>query len=263
MPKEAFGGDDSGGGAAPEKKRMGLDKFGLMPDANIRDVFWRLMASYAATKKPPEELPRLEQDRFALMRVAISVLSSPNAGDYGLAPKFIAQYSLMMMLDGGWKDALAEFLERSLERKLNMKDEVAGAIRRLMAQERYGKELSELLTAMVRGRGTSHIGLEYVAALEDPALCASMKKELMIIARGDIGRNQMNAIRAVSLLKGDDEVKRSLVVLLSHWDAQARHAAAEALGAYAGDAEVKSAAEKRLSSESDEEIKKLLKRLSE
>ena len=101
MPKEAFGGDDdNSNNPLPEKKKLGLDKFGLSPDVNIRDVFWKIVGSYAATKKPGIELQTLKNDRFALMRVALSILSSQQSEQYGLAPKFMITYTIMMLLDG-------------------------------------------------------------------------------------------------------------------------------------------------------------------
>jgi hypothetical protein len=262
MPKEAFGGDDDGHGGAPEKKKMGLSKFGLSPDANIRDVFWRIMGSYAATRKADAGLESLGQDRFALMRAALSVLSNPNSEQYGLAPRFIAMYSLMMMVDGDWKDVLAEFLEKAAERKLGIRDMVAQAMRKLMSQERYGKALSEQLAAMVRSRGSVGVALEYVAVLDSRPLVFALKKELMIIARGDIGPNQLNAIKAVSLIKEDPDIRKSLVVLLSHWDSQARFAAAEVLASIGDDDEVRTAAERRLPAETDEDVRGILARIA-
>jgi hypothetical protein len=261
MPKEAFGGDDSSG-SAPEKKRIGLSRFGLSPDTNIRDVFWKIMGAYAATKKPGLELSTLANDRFAMMRVAISVLSSQHGERYGLAPKFIAIYTLMMILDGGWNDVFSEYLETACERKLGIKKEVASALKKLLAQEKYGKAIGESLSAMVRGRDTGAIALEYIADMESGGLVLALKKELMIIARGDIGQNQLNAIKAIALIREDEEIRKSLIILLSHWDAQARFAAAEALLGIPDKPDVKAAAAKRLESERDEEIIKLLKRMA-
>jgi hypothetical protein len=261
MAKEAFGGDDSGGAPPPEKKKLGLGKFGLSPDTNIRDVFWRVLGAYAATRKPGLDLATLDNDRFSLIRVAIAVLSSQQGERYGLAPKFIALYSLMMIMDGGWNDALAEFLEKACERKLGIRSEVSHAMKKLLAQENYGKALSESLITMVRGRSTGAVALEYLAEIESEELAKAMKKELMIIARGDIGQNQLNAIKAISLIRDDEEVRKSLIILLSHWDAQARLAAAEVLVGMAADGEVRAGAEKRLASESDEGVRKLLQKI--
>ncbi len=263
MPKEAFGGDDSGGGgASPDKRKLVLDRFGLSPDSNIRDVFWKLMASYAATKKPDAELKAHEHDRFALMRVAVSVLANRESEHYGLAPKFIAQYTVMMMVDGGWNDALAELMEAAAEKKLGIGKELSSAMKRLLAQDRYGAALTELLSSMVRNRRSGTVALGYIADMESPELVRAMKKELIIIARGDIGQNQMNAIKAIAALRDDEEVRKSLVILLSHWDAQARLAAAEVLAQSPAEEETVAAARKRLDIETDEDVKKLLRKIA-
>jgi hypothetical protein len=262
MPKEAFGGDDDSSGGAAEKKKMGLSKFGLSPDTNIRDIFWRIMGSYAATKKAGEDLATLGHDRFSLMRAAVSVLSDPGSEQYGLAHRFLAVYSVMMLVDGGWKDAFVEFLERGRERRLGIKGHILHALRKLLGQEEYGGQISEYLAAMVRGRETGAVALEYISELESPEIVRGLKKELIIIARGDIGDNQLNAIRALSLLKEDEEIKKSMIILLSHWDAQARYAASEVLLSMASDKDVKAAAERRLAAETDEDVKKVLGKIA-
>ena len=261
MPKETFGGDDEGDGGVEEKKKPELSKFGLSPDVNIRDVFWKIMGSYAATKKPGLDLSAMEHDRFALMRVAISVLSRPHSELYGLSPRFIASYTLMMMIDGGWDDTLIEFLERGSEEKLGMKKNIIFSIRKLLAQEEYKQLLEGHLTKMLRGRETVSVALSYVAEMNNAELVRAMKTELIILARGDIGQNQLNAISAISLIREDEEIRKSLVILLSHWDAEARLVAAKSLEGVKDD-NVKKAVEKRLKIETDPRIKKVLKRLA-
>jgi hypothetical protein len=75
-------------------------------------------------------------------------------------------YSLMMMLDGGWDDALGEFLEQATEEK-SMEAPFHYALKRLLIHESYGKPLSEQLVAMVRDRNTSTLGLRLIAALKN------------------------------------------------------------------------------------------------
>ncbi|MBU0531963.1 hypothetical protein KKB44_00550 [Candidatus Micrarchaeota archaeon] len=259
MPKETFGGDDEGGGGGEEIKKLDLSKFGLAPDTNIRDVFWKIMASYAATKKPGVDLATLQQDRFALMRVALSVLSSPHIQHYGLPPKFISEYSIMMMVDGAWEDALFKFLEKSSEKR-SLMEEVKQPLDKLLTKEGYKERLFDCFTKMLRKRDTVATGLSYVAEVKNADLARAMKKELVILARGDIGENQKIAIRLISLIKEDEDVKKSLIILLSHWDVGARLAAAEALEGIKDDA-VKKAAELRMKNESDGKVKKILERI--
>lgn len=260
MPKEAFGGDDEGGEGTEARKRPQLSRFGLAPDTNIRDVFWKMMGSYAATKGPGMDLSAMEQDRFALMRVALSVLSRPHNESFGLSPRFIARYSLMMMLDGDWMDALTEFLGKGTDPRLRIGQEVAHSLRKLMEQEAYRKILIDYFTWLLR-KDFAPIALHYIALLKNEELIRGNRKELMILARGDIGENQMNAIRAISLIKDDEDAIRSLVILLGHWDADARFAAAEALVGVENE-EVRKAARKRLETEGEPDIKKLLRRLA-
>lgn len=261
MPKEAFGGDDEGSGGAEERKKPALTKFGLAPDTNIRDVFWKIMASYAATKKAGVGLQALENDRFALMRVALSVLSSPDSGQYGLSPRFVATYTLMMLFDGGWKDALVEFLEKGIGAREGTGKNIALSLEKLVATEGYRPAVIEELRGMLRNRQNAEPALGYLAQMKSRELMSALKKELMILARGDIGKNQLNAIKALSLIKEDDEVKKSLIILLSHWDAEPRFMAAEALKGLSEDEEVKAAARKKLGVETDSHVKKILEKI--
>lgn len=263
MPKESFsGGDDKGGAMPPPKKKLVLDKFGLPPDVNIRDIFWKIMASYAATKKPGVDLSKMNHEIVALLRVALTVLSNQSSEHYGLSPRFVVHYTMMMIVDGGWDNAFVDFLLLSSDQKGDVKREITNGLNKMITQERYGQEVTKYFTTMLRRRDSAGIALEYIAALKNVELVKVLKKELVIMARGDIGENQFNAIKAISLIKEDDEVKKSLIVLLSHWDVQTRKEAADILKSMVGDSEIKTAAEKRLLYENDDEIKAVLAKLA-
>jgi hypothetical protein len=189
------------------------------------------------------------------------VLSNTEGENFGLPPRFTSTYSIMMMLDGVWEDVLAEFLELALDKKLQIREYVAASIKKLMAQERYRSGLFELLGAMLRKTPTAQVALEYIAQINEPELSRPLKKELIIFARGDIGKNQQNAIIAISEIKDEPDVVKSFIVLLSHWDKEARLAAAKALVGIDDD-EVRKAAYKKAETETDNEIRKILKRIS-
>jgi hypothetical protein len=262
MPKETFGGgDDSGGGGAEERKKPSLDRFGLGPDVNIRDLFWKLMASYAATRKPKEDLQALAHDRFALMRVALSTLASPGSAHFGPAPRFIALFSAMMFLDAGWEDAFMQFLAEGYGSGPEARKELSAAMKRLAQNKAYADMLAGCFSTMLRGREQGATALFYVAAAGSAELSRALRKELVIFARGDIGENQQNAIKAITLIKDDADVKKSLVVLLSHWDAGARLAAAKALETMKNDPDVRAAVASRLGSETDQQVKRILSRI--
>lgn len=259
MPEQTFGGDDTGGQVENKKKLGGLSKFGLRPDMNIRDVFWKIMASYSATKKPGVDLKDLEGDRFALMRAALSILTSPHIENYGLSPRFIANYTVQMMLEGGWEDCFSEFLQRAYEAKGDVRKNVAISLRKVAESEQYRAWIREFFKALLRDISMNPMALAYIAEIGDFELIASVKAELMIIARGDIGQNQLDAIEAISNLKDDQDIKKSLIIILSHWDAEARRAAAEALKKFKKDDDIREAAARRLINETDDGIKKILK----
>jgi hypothetical protein len=86
MPEQTFGGDDEGGGIEQPRKKIPLSKFGLSPDINIRDVFWKIMASYAATKKPGMELSALENSFSVLAVMSVGLLGLAGLGQGKFLP---------------------------------------------------------------------------------------------------------------------------------------------------------------------------------
>ena len=264
MPEQTFGGDDTGGNApAASSKKPSFARFGLSPDVNIRDLFWQIMSSYATTKKPGIDLASLEQDRFALMNTSISVLSSPHSSHYGLSSKFICTYSLMLFMDGGWSDALSEFLLRSYENDSHVKKSIIVSIKNLMKSSNYRQALISELMLLLRGGTTNAVALWYLSSFKDPSISNEFKKELVIFARGDIGENQLNAISALEIIAGaDDDVQKTLISILSHWDSNARLAAASVLNDLDSNAQIIDAAKKRLPLEMDDQVRKILVKLA-
>ena len=261
MPKEAFGGDDEGGGAAPqEKRKIDLSRYSKGQDANIREAFWEIISMYASGQGPGEALKDLEGERFALVRAAIGAISRPSPL-YKLTPQNIARYSLMMLLDAGWQDCFTELLEEC-EARSEQKDAVVSAFRRLEKDEGYSAKAVESIRSLLRQHEESATALRYVAALRSARFAGALKKELMIFARGDVGENQLNAIAALSLLSDDEDVVKTMSLLLSHWDEEARKAAAQVLLKAKGSETAAAAAKKRLENEVDPDIRALLQRIA-
>lgn len=262
MPDQTFGGDgDGSSGAAPKKKPV-LQKYGLSPDANIRDVFWDIMGSYAATRKPSRPLSELDNDRFSLMRVAVSVLDNPQSSHYGLSPGFVAKYSLMMLIDAKWEDALAEFLEECRDSRASSDRQLVLALRHLLKDEQYREQITGQFRKLLRSRDMASTALGYASVLGSRELASELKREAVILARGDVGENQMNAIRVLSLLSEEEEVRDTLLVLLSHWDAEVRKLSAGLLLARKDDGKVRAAAIKRLALETNEDVRSALEKMA-
>ncbi len=261
MPKEAFGGDDDSSSPAPEEKKRKLDlsRFSKGQDMNIRSLFWEIVEAYL-DGKPPENFSELENDRLALVRAAVGALSRPSPMHARLTPADLSRYALMMLLDAGWQDALAEFLEECNHRNEQRRAAAAG-MKKLAEDAKYGPLVTESLRAMLRSREAGGTALRYLAEMGSPALAGGLGKELVIFARGDIGENQMNAIEALALLEKDEEAEKAIVALLSHWDDAARKAAAGALLRMGGK-EAAAAAEKRLASETNPDIKSVLEKIA-
>ena len=266
MPRQSFNGDDDDSGSdiavpsAPRKK-LPFDKFTSTPDSNLRDRFWSIMDSYAENEKSGINLASLEADRFALINIAISVISSPHSSQYGISLRFICAHTIRMLVDGGWTDAFDDFLVRCFDSGGKTFELVISSIRSLIENEHVNYIFSERFAVMLRDRQNNMIGLTYLAKIANPKLSSVLRKELLIFAKGDIGENQLNALHALSVLPEDIEVKKCLIQLLSHWDTDARLSAIKFLHEFKNDDEIISVCRNRLSVETDPAICNILSKI--
>jgi hypothetical protein len=130
-----------------------------------------------------------------------------------------------------------------------------------MEDGRYAEKLVAFMRSMLRLRENSGVALAYIANSSSKELVSELKKEIVIFARGDIGENQLNAIACLGLIPQDEDSQKTMAMLLSHWDEEARRAAAEIILKNRTETGV-SAAKKRVNSETDPQIKELLKKIT-
>ncbi len=260
MGKQTFGGDDDTEYTDEQQKKLKLSKFELGPDYNIRDLFWKILGSYAATKTPGTDLKKIENQRMALVKVALSVLESRSGNSYGLSPPFVARYTLMMVLDGGWEDAFMEFIEDAKESRAKAWEHVVKAMRHLLKTEKYKQRLDGYFRTAIRNSNAYPYVLFYLPKIGDERLVSELRKEVSIFARGDVDENQLNAMGALALIAEEEDVGKLLLHLLNHWDVKIRKKAAELLKDVKMDGEKYEFLKKRMEAEPDEGIKRILKR---
>lgn len=259
MPEYTYGGGGDEG-AAETKKLVDLKKYASKPDANIREIFWVIMAAYAMKKDMKNDIPLFKNSRTALMRIALSIFENPESAYYGLSLNFTALYTLMMILDGGWEDTFTEFIVKGYEEKKAPITQVKVALKKLLANKNYRETLIGYMKNAAISPNNMDAALAYASEMEDGELVESMKKQLMIIARSHVEETQRDAMRCLSLLREQEDVKMLLITLLSHWDAETRKAAAGILKDFS-DEQAVAAAKKRLAEETDPYVKKLLTRI--
>lgn len=261
QPKQHHGGDDdSSGGDAEKPKKPRLTKFGLLPDLNVRDTLGKIIDAYSLGSKPPLIKEDVENQRLLLSRTAISTVFLTQNEYHGIDMVTIAEYVIRMFLDFEWVEELGELIDSS-HIKMKTSERVAKAIKNLLAASEYRQKIVDLFLSYIRSKEFGSSALEYVSLIGDIELINAMKKELLIIARGDIGKNQANAISALSNLKNED-IKKMLIGLLTHWDVDARYAAARALLKFKEETDVKEAATRRLNMESEVAIIKILTKIN-
>lgn len=260
MGKQTFGGDDDEEAAEEIQKKLKLSKFELAPDYNIRDLFWKILGSYAATKTPGIELSKVADQRIPLVKVAVSVIESKKSHFYGLSPQFVARYTIMMALDGGWDDAFIQFISDMKESRAKGWKNVAQAMKHLLATEKYRGKITEYFKSAIRSSDIYPYVLFYLPKIKDRELIAELKKEVSIFARGEMEENQINAIESLALLKDDANVRSTMLSLLNHWDVKIRKKSAEKIKDMELNKEAVEFIKRRMEAEPDEEIKKILKR---
>jgi len=260
MPKQAFGGDDDTEYEVEEGKKPKLSKFGLRPDANIRDVFWKVMASYATTKNAGINPKKIYEHRFTFIKIARSLLERKESHYYGMSPQFIVRYLMMLFLDNGWTDAAAQLLAELKEGKEKSWMHAVHAIRYLIKTEKYRAGIIRMIKALIRDTEAYPVALFYIANLKSREVAEETKKELYIFARGDTEENQRNAIDSIGMLKNDEEATKMIITLLGHWDAEIRKTAARYLRDMKLNKEMAKMIENKFDSETDEEVKKILKK---
>lgn len=264
-PQQKFGGDDDSSGSQlpPEQpKKLDLKKYASKPDANIRDVFWDIMANYATKKQlTKEELQPFENERHALIRIALSVIENPESAYYGISKNFVAKYTLMMTIDAEWDDVFDEFIIRSYDEGKKPDKSVIMALNKIYESENYRNYILESFKLMIKEHSTLEAIIAYIRGMKNRELTKHLKKELLIVAKGDVETNQYNAMIAIAEIKDEDEECRSaLTSLLMHWDDETRRMAATLLKGD-NDPKVAEMAKRQLALETNEEVKKLLMRL--
>lgn len=261
MPKQTFGGDDDTEYETEEEKKPKLSKFGLRPDANIRDVFWKVMASYATTKEAGVDPKKIYEHRFTFIKIAFSLLERKESHYYGMSPQFIVRYLMMLFLDNEWTDAVQQLMAELKEGKEKSWAHLIHALRYLVKIEKYRTSIIAVLKSLARDTEAYPVALFYIANLKNRELVGQTKKELYIFARGDTEENQMNAINSLAMLKDDEEAAKMIASLLSHWDVEVRKIAAKYLKDMKLNQELKKALKNKYETEKDEEVKKILKKV--
>ena len=261
MPEQTFGGDDDKGQQPQQPaKKLDLKKYASKPDMNIRDIFWDLMASYATKKNfTKDELKPLSHERIPLMRIALNVVENPQSAYFGLSRNLTALYSIMVLLDGGWDDAFEQFIVKSYEENEKPVPTIVAAINKTCENEKYKEQIKLIFKKMTRNHDQIHAVLAYLSKIGNNDILTELKKEVMIIARSDIEKNQYYAMLALARIM-DNDAKSTLIGLINHWDIETRKTALDLLKKEK-DPRINEIAKRQLQIESDPAIKKILAKI--
>lgn len=258
MPKQAHGGDDDSETKEEKAARPRLERFGLRPDKNVRDLFWEIIDAKAQKKELSEKaLSQAKEYRFIFINIAIPLLKEKNAKTYRTKPYTMGARLVEFLIDSGSEDALLRLLEESAN-DLDVAGVVTKALRKVMKRKEYGQKLMVFFKEALRKPKIYPIALSYIHKINDKELSAAMKQELKIFAQGDTLENQLNAIAALSAAD-DEESARTIASLLSNWDVEIRRAAADALKRIKLGRDILETIKNKIESETDEKTKKTLR----
>ncbi len=256
------GGDDDSSDSAPEApKKLDLRRFINKPDLNIRDLFWTIMLAYSTNENVKESLKNFQGQRMSLLRVAVSVIQSPERYlTEEIELNDVANYTLRMTLDEGWIDVFMALLSNTY----NMKDGVAFpiviAMKRLCAEKEYLSRIVEYSKEIILNDTETETMLAYLAEVSEPKLTESLKKELIILASEGLDQVQHYAMFALKPLLKDEAVQNTMIKLMDSWDDETRRIAAKLLCDVKNE-KIISAAKKQIELEDNEETKELLNKI--
>ncbi|MBI5051190.1 HEAT repeat domain-containing protein [Candidatus Micrarchaeota archaeon] len=264
MPKQAFGGDDSGSGShqpPPEKpKKLDLSKYINKPDLNIRDLFWVIMEAYKKRQDVKEQLRNFYGQRMSILRIAITVATDKRGSQYPISQNSVATYMLKIIFDENWEDVFLEFLDSTYDRKRGIATPFIVGANGLYEDPNYASALVEVLRKNLREGTDIEPILAYLATMQSKKLSEELKKELLIIATQDIDENQHYAISALSELAEDADVRKPLIRLLGDWDEGTRKMIAEMMKNIK-DPELLEEAKRQIPHEKNDYIQSLMKRI--
>lgn len=260
MPEQSYGGDDDNAKAPETQKKLKLSRFELGPDLNIRETFLRLLSLYDDSKDPAINFDEFATHKFAFEKCAVSLMESKEGNLYGMSHQLVARNTTMMFLDANWEDAFLQFINDMRESKMEGWKYVVNAIRHILQYEKYRQKLFDHFKKSIRDSNGYSTALFYLPKLKDSTLISEMKREISIYARGDSEENQGNAMDALSVISEDEEARNVLMSLLNHWDAGVRRKAAGIMKNMKMDEKIAEFIEKKAETETDEDIKKILKK---
>lgn len=205
-----------------------LHKYKGDADQNPRDIFWGLVKKYVEKEGFEEEAKKCAKDMEALVNISASVLlEEERTYRVKMTKVRLAECIMEMVVLGGWEDAFGRLLENLYDRKrgpnLNMMLAFGNVARK------NGKVLEWIKKMLAEERPHEPL-LAYIAQLGDKELAASIKEQLIFIAKSEINEPQLYALEALApLIKKDAAVKKVFVDLMDDWDVKAKKVALENL----------------------------------
>ncbi|MBN2478375.1 hypothetical protein JXB01_03745 [Candidatus Micrarchaeota archaeon] len=211
--KQTHGGGDDIEYEDEEEKKINLSKYLENSDYNLSGVLEKILLAYKKEQDIRKELEKLKHERMALFRIALRNIESGGEIEKKLrmGRTDIAYYSILVLLDMEWYDVFSKMVTETFKKE-GHPPQIIVAMNK--AFQKNKEKFIEFIEEMITDIDNEEV-ISLVSEMGNKDLVSSLKKELIFIARDDIGKNKSNAIHSLSLLCGDREVVETYKKILS------------------------------------------------
>jgi len=222
--KQMHGGDDDDfKDYEEEPKKPKLDKYLSDSDSNLTDLFEKIIMEYINGNDPSKLLEDVKYNRITLMRAGLKAIDSGLA-HLKISKNRIAYYLIKMIVCQNWKLVFKKIIVETSDKNLkNLPQMIIGIDKYYSDNKNKNKmcidRINNWVNEMILNIDNKEI-LALLSEIENQDIIESAKKELMLIAREDVGENKKNAINAIAKIsaKHTDIIRLFKYLLISKVD---------------------------------------------
>ncbi|MDD5023314.1 MAG: hypothetical protein PHU63_04045, partial [Candidatus ainarchaeum sp.] len=206
-------------------EKIKLDKYLNVSDTNISDLFDKIIEGYRTGKDISKLLEKVKHERMALLRAGIRAINQ-GAPYFKISKSQMAYYLLKMIFDQDWKMVFKNLLIELYNEKTNYPIHFVAGVSRIYRE--YTDKANEWIEELIGNMDNEEI-VSLISEMNNEELVLKLKRQIMFIARDDVGKNKSNAISALSSIWNDEDVIKLLIVLLKRKDEETQNQILNAL----------------------------------
>lgn len=214
--KQQHGGDDDPDVQDEEVvEKIKLDKYLHASDFNLTDMFERIIRAYQRKEKTDNLLERIKHERMSLLRSGIRAVNN-GLPHLKISKNRIAYYLVKMILDQDWRIVFKNLVTETYNLKTKHPLPLIVGINKAYYEQK--KKFEEWTTELIINIDNEEI-ISLINEMHNDELTRALKKQLMLIARDDVGNNKNNAIHSlIDILNEDADIAKLFRILLRRND---------------------------------------------